>query len=113
MERMTDTGWADRDIAAPRVCTPLVVLVALSALDAALSSAMLHHGLMREVNPLMRLSLAQLGLPVTLGLKLAITAVAAGVLLGVRRELAGLLPALLWAGSLCYALLWAMALVLG
>jgi len=109
---MSDTGWADRDIAAPHIWTPLAVLVTLSALDAALSSVLLHRGLMREVNPLVRLSLAHLGLPATLGLKLTITAAAAGVLFGVRRDLAGVLPALLWLGCGCYGLLWAMALAL-
>ena len=113
---MSQAHWEHRDderLSWQQLRPALMVFVALSVLDALVSGALLHAGTMREANPLMHMSLEHLGLPATLGLKLFITAGAAGVLLGVRRELAGVLPALLWAASGCYALLWAMVIFLG
>ncbi|MCD6362041.1 MAG: hypothetical protein J7M38_14385 [Armatimonadetes bacterium] len=105
-----------RDAGAPRVSSigpPLAALIMLSAADAAISYLLLERGLICEVNPLMRAGIAHLGLPATVGLKLVLTAAAAGVLLSLRREPARSLPGVLWMAATGYALLWATALFLG
>lgn len=99
------------DLAATRVA--LTVLVTLSCADAALSAWLLSHGLMREANPLMAASLAQIGLGPTLALKLGVTGFAVWTLLGLRRELAQALPGMIWAASATYLVLGVGGLVLG
>ena len=97
--------------AATRVA--LIVLVALSCADAALSAWLLSHVLMREVNPVMAASLASIGLGPTLALKLGVTGLAVWTLLGLRRELAEALPRIVWTASAAYLVLGVGGLVLG
>lgn len=97
----------------PATRVALIVLVALSCADAALSAWLLSHGLMREANPLMAASLASIGLGPTLALKLGVTGLAVRTLLGLRRELAEALPRMVWTANAAYLVLGVGGLILG
>lgn len=87
---------------------PVAVFIVLSLTDALLSALLLRHGLMREANPLMRLALDNLGLLGFVGVKLAVTAVAASLLAAYHRAL----PRLAWTANALYALVWTCGFLL-
>ncbi len=81
---------------------PVALFIVLSLADALLSGLLLRHGLMREANPIVRLALGNLGLLGFVGVKFAVTAVAASLLAAYHRAL----PRLAWTANALYALVW-------
>jgi hypothetical protein len=86
--------------------TPLAVFIALSLTDAIVSAFLLHVGLMREANPMMRVALDYLGLAGAICIKLAISAAAAALLAAYHRALPRFVPRLAWTANALYLLIW-------